>query len=65
MLDLNECIDIIHKYEKGAKCIKLAEEYGVGKTQVQNICIKDKETILKRWKNGENGNRKTNQKLKN
>ena len=37
VLDLNERVDIISQYEKGAKCIKLAEDYNVGKTQIQNM----------------------------
>lgn len=61
VLDLNERVDIISKFEKGAKCIKLAEEYGVGKTQVQNICFRDKDDILARFKSGANGNRKTSE----
>ena len=64
VLDLNERVDIISQYEKGAKCIKLAKDYNVGKTQIQNICIRDKEAIMSRFKLGESGKRKTIQNRK-
>ena len=65
VLDLNDRIDIISKFEKEAKCIKLAEEYGVGKTQVQNICFKDKDALLARFKSGVNGDRQSKYQMLN
>ena len=51
-------------HDPGAKCIKLAKDYNVGKTQIQNICIRDKEAIMNRFKLGESGKRKTIQNRK-
>ena len=43
---------------KGKSCRCVAEETGVGKTQIQGI-VKDKEAILKRCKDGERSDKNT------
>ena len=43
---------VIRKIDCGKSCCSVAQETGVGKTQIQGI-VKNKEAILKRWKDGE------------
>ena len=57
VLTLEERVSVLNKIKKGQSCRSIAEEIGVGKTQIQNI-IKDKEDILKRWAAGESSHKK-------
>ena len=43
VLTLEERVSVLDKIEKGQSCCSVAEELGVGKTQIQNI-VKDKES---------------------
>ena len=52
ILTLEEQIAVLDKVESGKSCCSVAEEIGVGKTQVQNI-VRDKEDMWKRWAAGE------------
>ena len=47
VLTLEERTGVLNKIESGRSCHSVAEEIGVGKTQIQNI-VKDKEGIQKR-----------------
>ena len=57
VLTLEERVAVIRKIDCGKSCCSVAEETGVGKTQIQGL-VKDKETILKRWKDGERSDKK-------
>ena len=57
ILTLEERVSVLSKIEKGQSCRSVAEELGVGKTQIQNI-VKDKEDILKQWAAGESSSKK-------
>jgi hypothetical protein len=50
-------VKVVSRHQKGETAIAIASSMSVGKTQVQQI-IRDKETILKRWEEGESGSRK-------
>ena len=52
VLTLAERVAVLNKIESGKFCRSVAEEIGVGKTQIQNI-VKDKDNIRKRWEAGE------------
>ena len=52
VLTLEERVAVIRKIDCGKSCRSVAQETGVGKTQIHGI-VKDKEAILKRWKDGE------------
>ena len=51
VLTLEERVAVIQKIDCENSCHSVAEETGVGKTQIQGT-VKDKEAILKRWKDG-------------
>ena len=57
VLTLEERIKVIERSEKGETSKAIALSLDVGKNQVQNI-IRDKQSILDRWKSGEGGERK-------
>ena len=54
MLTLKERVSVVKEAEKGKFCRSIAEEIGVGKTQIQSI-VKEKEEIMKRWESGNRG----------
>ena len=58
VLTLEERVAVIQKIDCGKSCRSVAEEIGVGKTEIQGI-VKDKEAILKRWKDGECSDKNT------
>ncbi len=49
---MEERVKVIRLNEKGDKSRKLADTFGVGKTQINNI-IANKENIMKAWTSGE------------
>ena len=57
VLTLEERVSVLNKIKKGQSCCSVAEELGVGKTQIQNI-VKYTEDILKQWPAGEPSNKK-------
>jgi hypothetical protein len=57
VLSLEDRVKVVSRRQKGETAIAIASSMSVGKTQVQQI-IRDKETILKRWEEGESGSRK-------
>ena len=57
ILTPEERVSVLNKIEKRQSCHLVAEELGVGKTQIQNT-VKDKEDILKQWAAGESSSKK-------
>ena len=58
LLTLDCKVKVIRQHEKGIICSRqLAAEFGVGKTQINNI-VTAKADILKLWDDGVNGRRK-------
>ena len=57
VLTLKERVSVVKEAEKGKFCRSIAEEIGVGKTQIQSI-VKEKEEIMKRWESGSRGDAK-------
>ena len=56
VLTLEERVSVLDKIEKGQSCCPVAEELGVGRTQIQNI-VKNKKDILKQWADGESSSK--------
>ena len=61
-LTLSERIKVIEQYDKKVSAKKIALDFGVGKTQIQNT-IKDRAKYLDNWRQGENANSKRERKL--
>ena len=57
VLDLEQRVAVLKKIDSGQSCRKIANELGVGKTQIQGI-LYDREDITKRWEAGERMDRK-------
>ena len=57
VLTLAERVAVLNKIDSGMSCRSVAEELGVGKTQIQNI-VKEQEDIRKRWASGECSDKK-------
>ena len=57
VLDLEQRVAVLKKIDSGQSCCKIANELGVGKTQIQGI-LYDREDITKRWEAGECTDRK-------
>ena len=57
ILTLDCKVKVIRQHEKGICSRQLAAEFGVGKTQINNI-VTAKADILKLWDDGVNGRRK-------
>ena len=57
VLNLEERVGVIRKFDKGSSCRAISSEIRVGKMQVQSI-VRDREDILKRWESGERSNKK-------
>ncbi len=57
LLNLGKRVEVVKRSKSGESAISIAKSLGVGKTQVQNI-IKEKESVLARWEQGESGDRK-------
>jgi hypothetical protein len=55
-LEDKDRVKVVPRHQKGETAIAIASSMSVGKTQVQQI-VRDKETILKRWEEGESGSR--------
>jgi len=53
ILTLEDRVAVLTKIDSGKSCRGIAEELGVGKTQIQNI-VKNREDIKKRWESSEN-----------
>ena len=62
-LTLAERVKVIERNKAGESMKKIADSLGVGKTQIQSI-IKNTQTILDSWENGDNSERKTTKKRK-
>ena len=60
VLDLKDRMNVVKRHEKGDSARKIAESFGVGKTQIQNI-LKEKTSIRDRFVQGENVDRKYSQ----
>jgi hypothetical protein len=60
VLSLEDGVKVVSRRQKGETAIAIASSMSVGKTQVQQV-IRDKETILKRWEEGESGSQKNRQ----
>ena len=56
-LTLEERVGVISKHNKGESCTSISKSLQVGKTQIQSI-VKDKESILKRYHDGEDSESK-------
>ena len=54
ILTLHSKVKVIRQHEKGIGSRQLAAEFGVGKTQINNI-VAAKADILKLWDDGVNG----------
>jgi hypothetical protein len=59
VLSSEDRVKVVSQHQKGETAIAIASFKSVGKTQVQQI-IRDKETTLNRWEEGESGSRKLN-----
>ena len=57
-LTLVERVKVIERNKAGKSVKKIADSLGVEKTQIQSI-IKNTQTILDSWENGDNSERKT------
>ena len=57
VLSLNDKVKVIRLHEKGNSSRKLAAEFNMGKTQINNI-IAGKEKVIEEWDGGVNGRRK-------
>ena len=57
ILTLDSKVKVIGQHEKGIGSRQLAAEFGVGKTQINNI-VTAKADILNLWDDGVNGRRK-------
>ena len=54
ILTLDTQVKVIQQHENGIGSLQLAAEFGVGKTQINNI-VTSKADILKLWDGGVNG----------
>ena len=57
-LTLAEWVKVIEWNKEGKSIKKIVDSLGVGKMQIQSI-IKNTQTILDSWENGDNSERKT------
>ena len=57
ILTVDSKVKVIRQHEKGIGSRQLAAEFGVGKTQINNM-VAAKADILKLWDDGVNGRRK-------
>ena len=57
VLDLEQRVAVLKKIDSGQSCRKIANELGVGKTQIKGI-LYDREDITKQWEAGERTDRK-------
>ena len=62
-LTLAERVKVIEKNKAGKSMKKIVDSLGVGKMQIQSI-IKNTQTVLDSWENGDNSERKTTKKWK-
>ena len=62
-LNLAEQVKVIERNKAGESMKKIADSLGVGKTQIQSS-VKNTQTILDSWENGDNSERKTTKKRK-
>ena len=63
ILTLEDRVKVVERLSKGESARSIALSFNVGKTQVQTIA-NEKDNILRRWKDGENGDRKYGKKRK-
>ena len=56
-LELTERIEVLKLLDNGRSVRSIAEEFGVGKTQISDVNMKRKE-IEESWENGVNGTKK-------
>ena len=63
VMTFEERVRVSKLSNKGESARKIAEQFGVGKTQVQTV-ICNKGTILQEWENGTSGKRKYSQTRK-